>query len=109
MKTILLLSILVFASCKKDKVIVPELPKATVAVHIAVRQLGTTIAHFQTRQTGMELVRAITFFYQGGTVGVPVVSDGRFSIVGHPGTITGYFQIEYKDGRVEKTESKSYL
>jgi hypothetical protein len=110
MKTILLFLLIAFASCQKDEVVKPvEPPKATVYVFSSVRGQGTTIAYFQTRQDKFELLQSITFFYQAGTVGVPLAVDGRFSIVGHPATITGYFQLKYLDGRTEKTETKSYL
>jgi len=110
MKTLFFAALLfTLASCQKDEVTPPTLPKATVYVYSSVRGAGTTIAYFQTRQSGMDLVKSITFIYQAGTVGVPLAVDGRFSIVGHPATIIGYFQIDYKDGRIEKTESKNYL
>jgi len=110
MKTLFFAALLfTLVSCQKDEVTQLTLPKATVYVYSAVRGQGSTIAYFQTAQTGMNLVRQITFFYQAGTVNVPVVIDGRFSIVGHPATIIGYFQIDYKDGSIEKTESKNYL
>jgi hypothetical protein len=116
MKAILLLSLLAFASCSKDsKDTLPAPPIGTGTSSIVVNSATRICSGINCNQVQFnytvnrpELLNSISFNY-GVSVEVPVVATGSFKIFSTPSTVTGYFELKHKDGRIVRTETKSYL